>query len=74
MYTIGSDERFRDADDTELFGLPQSIAEELFKEQTIISGYLLKKGELRRTWKKRWFVLRPGMVAYYKTEKARLSE
>ncbi|KAF8632209.1 hypothetical protein AX15_001970 [Amanita polypyramis BW_CC] len=30
------------------------------------SGYLWKKGERRKTWKKRWFVLRPHHLAYYK--------
>ncbi|KAF8656277.1 hypothetical protein AX16_002713 [Volvariella volvacea WC 439] len=32
----------------------------------IKSGYLWKKGERRKTWKKRWFVLRPAHIAYYK--------
>ncbi|KAH8100965.1 PH-domain-containing protein [Cristinia sonorae] len=31
------------------------------------TGYLWKKGERRKTWKKRWFVLRPAHLAYYKT-------
>ncbi|KAA1467750.1 PH-domain-containing protein [Dentipellis sp. KUC8613] len=33
----------------------------------IKAGYLWKKGERRKTWKKRWFVLRPTHLAYYKT-------
>ncbi|KLO08792.1 PH-domain-containing protein [Schizopora paradoxa] len=36
-------------------------------ECTIKSGYLWKKGERRKTWKKRWFVLRPAHLAFYKT-------
>ncbi|EPQ54326.1 PH-domain-containing protein [Gloeophyllum trabeum ATCC 11539] len=36
-------------------------------ESVIKAGYLRKKGERRKTWKKRWFVLRPGHLAYYKT-------
>ncbi|KXN88624.1 Pleckstrin homology domain-containing family A member 2 [Leucoagaricus sp. SymC.cos] len=32
------------------------------------SGYLSKKGERRKTWKKRWFVLRPTHLAFYKNE------
>ncbi|KAF9267910.1 PH-domain-containing protein [Marasmius fiardii PR-910] len=36
-------------------------------ESVIKTGYLWKKGERRKTWKKRWFVLRPGHLAYYKT-------
>ncbi|KAG1887054.1 hypothetical protein F4604DRAFT_1877624 [Suillus subluteus] len=38
-----------------------------FDEKMIKSGYLWKKGERRKTWKKRWFVLRPAHIAYYKT-------
>lgn len=34
-----------------------------------MSGYLFKKGERRRGWKKRWFVLRGGQVAMYKNDK-----
>lgn len=37
------------------------------------SGYLMKKGEKRKTWKKRWFVLRGGQLAMYKTDKVRLA-
>ncbi|KNZ81811.1 Pleckstrin like protein [Termitomyces sp. J132] len=36
------------------------------EEGVIKSGYLWKKGERRKTWKKRWFVLRPAHLAYYK--------
>lgn len=36
-------------------------------ESAIKSGYLWKKGERRKNWKKRWFVLRPAHLAYYKT-------
>ncbi|KAJ3714055.1 hypothetical protein C8R42DRAFT_698634 [Lentinula raphanica] len=36
-------------------------------ETVIKTGYLWKKGERRKTWKKRWFVLRPAHLAYYKT-------
>ncbi|KAK7050851.1 hypothetical protein VNI00_004962 [Paramarasmius palmivorus] len=38
-----------------------------FDESVIKAGYLWKKGERRKTWKKRWFVLRPAHLAYYKT-------
>jgi hypothetical protein len=36
-------------------------------ESVIKAGYLWKKGERRKTWKKRWFVLRPAHIAYYKS-------
>ncbi|KAK7463444.1 hypothetical protein VKT23_006796 [Stygiomarasmius scandens] len=42
---------------------PQGSAD----EGVIKAGYLWKKGERRKTWKKRWFVLRPAHLAYYKT-------
>ncbi|KDN52982.1 PH domain-like protein [Tilletiaria anomala UBC 951] len=42
---------------------------DLLQEHTIKSGYLWKKGEKRKTWKKRWFVLRASKLAYYKNEK-----
>lgn len=38
-------------------------------ERLVKSGYLMKKGERRKTWKKRWFVLRTEKLAYYKDEK-----
>ncbi|KAF7312574.1 Pleckstrin-like protein [Mycena indigotica] len=37
------------------------------EESVIKAGYLWKKGERRKTWKKRWFVLRTAHLAYYKT-------
>ncbi|GAA5988746.1 hypothetical protein JCM10908_006154 [Rhodotorula pacifica] len=41
----------------------------LSENVTLKSGYLMKKGERRKAWKKRWFVLRGGQLAMYKTEK-----
>ncbi|KAI5481271.1 pleckstrin-like domain-containing protein [Pseudohyphozyma bogoriensis] len=38
-------------------------------EAPVKSGYLMKKGERRKAWKKRWFVLRGGQLAMYKTDK-----
>ncbi|KAF9532463.1 hypothetical protein CPB83DRAFT_846830 [Crepidotus variabilis] len=38
-------------------------------EKVLKAGYLWKKGERRKTWKKRWFVLRPAHIAYYKSSK-----
>ncbi|TDL25634.1 PH-domain-containing protein [Rickenella mellea] len=37
------------------------------EESIIKTGYLWKKGERRKTWKKRWFVLRPAHLAFYKS-------
>ena len=36
----------------------------MINESTVKSGYLEKKGEKRKTWKKRWFVLRSSKLAY----------
>ncbi|KAH9055218.1 hypothetical protein EDB87DRAFT_1764182 [Lactarius vividus] len=36
-------------------------------ESDLRAGYLWKKGERRKTWKRRWFVLRSAHLAYYKT-------
>ncbi|KIJ51431.1 hypothetical protein M422DRAFT_26849 [Sphaerobolus stellatus SS14] len=36
------------------------------EEKIVKSGYLWKKGSRRKTWKKRWFVLRAPYLAYYK--------
>ncbi|KZS94154.1 PH-domain-containing protein [Sistotremastrum niveocremeum HHB9708] len=44
----------------------RTTEEERKGEGVIKAGYLWKKGERRKTWKKRWFVLRPAHLAYYK--------
>ncbi|KAJ7364327.1 pleckstrin-like protein [Mycena albidolilacea] len=65
----GEDSEDEDADEEEggwkttVAPRPQGSAE----ESVIKAGYLWKKGERRKTWKKRWFVLRPAHLAYYKT-------
>jgi len=47
----------------------------LYKGPTVlqfeeISGYLKKQGNnMRKDWKKRWFVLKPDTLNYYKSEK-----
>ncbi|KAJ3162412.1 hypothetical protein HDU86_004892 [Geranomyces michiganensis] len=60
-----------DAEDSEGVDETQlDDAEKAMKnEQVTMSGYLLKKGEKRRTWKSRWFVLRPTRLAYYQNDK-----
>ncbi|KAF7336812.1 Pleckstrin y domain-containing family A member 1 [Mycena venus] len=65
----GEDSEDEDADEeeggwkTSAVRHPQGGAD----ESVIKAGYLWKKGERRKTWKKRWFVLRPAHLAYYKT-------
>ncbi|CAG8515875.1 5985_t:CDS:2 [Acaulospora colombiana] len=51
-------------------GLNPEEARETLKHENIIKcGYLEKKQEIRNNWKRRWFVLRPTKLAYYKSEK-----
>ncbi|CAO3597753.1 unnamed protein product [Absidia cylindrospora] len=59
-----------DGEDEEPGYIPSGRALELLQtEKACYSGYLLKKGEKRRTWKKRWFVLRTTKLAMYKDKK-----
>ncbi|RKP25832.1 hypothetical protein SYNPS1DRAFT_28443 [Syncephalis pseudoplumigaleata] len=60
-----SDEQY-ELDDMEA---TRSQLTEVTREQTINAGYLMKRGELRKTWKKRWFVLRQSELVYYKDQK-----
>ncbi|KAI1321739.1 hypothetical protein EDD11_000015 [Mortierella claussenii] len=43
--------------------------ETLHEGQILKSGYLHKKGERIKIWKKKWFVLRTSKLAYYKDNK-----
>ncbi|KAF9356414.1 hypothetical protein BGX34_009939 [Mortierella sp. NVP85] len=43
--------------------------ETLLEGQIVKSGYLMKKGERIKIWKKKWFVLRTSKLAYYKDDK-----
>ncbi|KAI9278934.1 hypothetical protein BDA99DRAFT_493496 [Phascolomyces articulosus] len=60
-----------DGEDDDPAAIPISgqALELLQTEKSVKSGYLLKKGEKRRTWKKRWFVLRTTKLAMYKDSK-----
>ncbi|KAJ3092526.1 hypothetical protein HK102_006303, partial [Quaeritorhiza haematococci] len=43
---------------------------ELMKNEKVVkSGWMKKKGEKRKRWKRRWFVLRATKIAYYKNER-----
>ncbi|OUM69862.1 hypothetical protein PIROE2DRAFT_68474 [Piromyces sp. E2] len=55
--------------DTEIENALAIINTEI-NEKIIRSGYLKKKGEKRKVWKRRWFVLRSNRLSYYKNEKA----
>lgn len=37
-------------------------------EKPIMQGWLSKEGGSIKTWKRRYFVLKDGVLAYYKTE------
>ena len=61
-----------DEDDDEcLHG--QDTARELLSEVVIRSGFLQKRSDMHKWWKRRWFVLRASRLAYYKNEKVRAS-
>jgi hypothetical protein len=68
---VGSGEDSEDEDEEEVGGWKTAdagvTANNSVDEGVIKAGYLWKKGERRKTWKKRWFVLRPAHLAYYKT-------
>lgn len=57
-----------DEDDERAFALRGPAEKEVKDEVVIKSGFLWKKGERRKTWKKRWFVLRTAKLGLYKNE------
>ncbi|KAG2187207.1 hypothetical protein INT44_004879 [Umbelopsis vinacea] len=69
--TLSNARGYTSADDLEEDedNLPVESADLLQLEKVIKAGYLLKKGEKRRTWKRRWFVLRATKMALYKDDK-----
>ncbi|KAG9124887.1 hypothetical protein FRC07_009849 [Ceratobasidium sp. 392] len=62
-----TDEDDEDEDDPAL--ARRGPAEKEVKDEVVVkSGFLWKKGERRKTWKKRWFVLRTAKLGLYKNE------
>jgi hypothetical protein len=50
------------------FSEGNSPTNDLEKNPVIREGWLEKKGQNRRNWNKRWFILRKGLLSYYKTQ------
>ncbi|KAG0037216.1 hypothetical protein BGZ82_002934 [Podila clonocystis] len=58
-----------DSDVDQDLGWCASSKATLQEGQILKSGYLMKKGERIKIWKKKWFVLRTSKLAYYKDNK-----
>ncbi|CAE6519049.1 unnamed protein product [Rhizoctonia solani] len=62
-----TDEDDEDEDDRAF--VTRGPADKEVKDEVVIkSGFLWKKGERRKAWKKRWFVLRTAKIGLYKNE------
>ncbi|NXC10575.1 DEFI6 protein, partial [Orthonyx spaldingii] len=46
----------------------QEVIEDVLKQARSSHGYLWKKGQLRRNWSERWFMLKPSVLSYYMSE------
>lgn len=55
-------------DEDELGHATHETPQELINEKIVRAGFLLKRGERRKLWKRRWVVLRPSRLAFYKNE------
>lgn len=58
-----------DAEDDEDEAYKHEIPTELLNEQVVHAGFLLKRGDKHKMWKRRWVVLRVSQMAMYKNEK-----
>jgi len=65
--SASGDESDEDEDEEGEWRVADKAKQEGDEESAIKTGYLWKKGSRRKTWKKRWFVLRSPHLAYYKT-------
>jgi len=66
--SLASEDSEDDREVDEDAGADKAVRKRKSSDETIIrSGYLWKKGERRKAWKKRWFVLRSVHLAYYKS-------
>ncbi|KAI0303577.1 hypothetical protein B0F90DRAFT_1707057 [Multifurca ochricompacta] len=63
----GEDSEEDDEEDTGAWRTAADVIPRAAGESDLRAGYLWKKGERRKTWKRRWFVLRSAHFAYYKT-------
>ncbi|WFC93601.1 hypothetical protein MBRA1_000222 [Malassezia brasiliensis] len=66
--TDAHDDGEADEDEEEVVQ-PEPMAPELLSEAMVRSGFLLKRGDKRKHWKKRWVVLRASRLAFYKNQK-----
>ena len=58
-----------DAEDDDDEAYTHEIPTELLNEQVVHAGFLLKRGDKHKMWKRRWVVLRVSQMAMYKNEK-----
>ena len=64
---VGEEQGDADDDDEDENDLGDSTEPETLGA-VVMEGWLLKKGEVRKNWTKRWFVLKYGSLAYFKTQ------
>ncbi|WFD29267.1 hypothetical protein MSPP1_000274 [Malassezia sp. CBS 17886] len=66
---LGADAEADDVDEDEYELHEHETVRELLSEQVICAAYLHRRSEKRKTWKKRWAVLRSSRLAFYKNDK-----
>ncbi|RKP09730.1 hypothetical protein THASP1DRAFT_28470 [Thamnocephalis sphaerospora] len=58
-----------ESDEQDGLALSKEQQKEVEHEQILHSGYLLKRAQKRKQWRRRWFVLRSNKLVYYKDQK-----